>query len=149
MGVLDRFLGGTNLEVFKVRLFLPPAARRLRTSSSRLSCQPWVRELMFVFVIAHQFGMYIMFPIGWMYYFGTNLDQRFSVPDFWPKAGETHRIPFEREELGVELERLRTRRLAIRDARLQREAGEQQLQHQQQEARATQVEAGAAFAERR
>lgn len=68
--------------------------------------------------------MYILFPIGWMYYFGTNLDNRFAVPDFWPKPGETHKIPFEREELGQELERLRTRRLALRDARLQREAAE-------------------------
>lgn len=57
-----------------------------------------------------------------MYYFGTNLDNRFSVPDFWPKAGETHKIPFEREELGQELQRLRERRLRLRDERLEREA---------------------------
>jgi len=65
--------------------------------------------------------MYIMFPISWMYYFGTNLDNRFSVPDFWPKEGQTHRIPFDREEIGQELERLKTRRLALRDARLAKE----------------------------
>ena len=47
-----------------------------------------------------------MFPIGWMYYFGTNLDNRFSVPDFWPKPEETNRIPFEREDIRKELDRL-------------------------------------------
>ena len=53
-----------------------------------------------------------------MYYFGTNLDNRFSVPDFWPKPGETHRIPFEREEIQSELERLKQRRLALRAERV-------------------------------
>jgi protein PET100 len=56
-----------------------------------------------------------------MYYFGTNLDQRFSVPDFWPKPEETHKIPFEREEMAVELQRLRERRLRLRTERLERE----------------------------
>ena len=40
-----------------------------------------------------------MLPIGWMYYFSTDLEERFSVPDFWPAPEMTHRIPFEREEL--------------------------------------------------
>jgi protein PET100 len=66
-----------------------------------------------------QFGMYIMFPIGWMYYFGTNLDQKFSVPDFWPKPSQMHKIPYEREEIDSELERLKRRRLAMRKARLE------------------------------
>lgn len=65
--------------------------------------------------------MYIMFPIGIMYYFGTNLDSRFSVPDFWPKEGQTHRIPFEREEITEELGRLKERRLAARQRRLEME----------------------------
>ncbi|KAF2767497.1 hypothetical protein EJ03DRAFT_315699 [Teratosphaeria nubilosa] len=69
-----------------------------------------------------KFGMYIMFPIGIMYYFGTNLDSRFSVPDFWPKEGQTHTIPFEKEDINAELERLRQRRLAARAARLAAEA---------------------------
>lgn len=69
----------------------------------------------------HQFGMYIMFPIGWMYYFGTNLDERFSVPDFWPKENETHHIPFEKDEIQSELARLRARRLAARQRRLELE----------------------------
>ncbi|MCJ1258907.1 hypothetical protein MMC24_006741 [Lignoscripta atroalba] len=68
-----------------------------------------------------KFGMYIMFPIAWMYYFGTNLENRFSVPDFWPKAENTHRIPFEREEIQSELERLKQRRLARRARRLEKE----------------------------
>ena len=65
--------------------------------------------------------MYIAFPIGWMYYFGTNLDSRFSVPDFWPKPEETNKIPFQKEDIGRELERLRARRLRLRDERLERE----------------------------
>lgn len=62
--------------------------------------------------------MYIMFPIGFMYYFGVNLDSRFAVPDFWPKKGETNEIPFEKEEIAQELERLKQRRLAARARRL-------------------------------
>lgn len=68
-----------------------------------------------------KFGMYIMFPIGWMYYFGTNLESRFSVPDFWPKPENTHRIPFERGELEEELERLKKMRLDRRARRLELE----------------------------
>ena len=62
--------------------------------------------------------MYIMFPIAIMYYFGTNLDRRFSVPDFWPKPETTHKIPFERDEIQAELARLRTKRLERRARRL-------------------------------
>lgn len=61
-----------------------------------------------------------------MYYFGTNLDQRFSVPDFWPAKEATNQIPFEREEITEELARLRAKRLEARARRLaleQREAG--------------------------
>jgi protein PET100, fungi type len=66
--------------------------------------------------------MYIMFPIGIMFYFGTNLDQRFAVPDFWPKPEHANRVPFEREEIEAELARLRARRLYLRDRRLEQEA---------------------------
>ena len=62
-----------------------------------------------------------MFPIGIMYYFGTNLDARFSVPDFWPGPEQTHKIPFERDEIDKEIARLRERRLAARDRRLEME----------------------------
>lgn len=60
-----------------------------------------------------------------MYYFGTNLENRFSVPDFWPKAEQTHKIPFEKDEIHGELERLRQKRLARRARRLEgeRESG--------------------------
>ncbi|TID20033.1 hypothetical protein E2P81_ATG07338 [Venturia nashicola] len=68
-----------------------------------------------------KFGMYIMFPIGWMYYFGTNLDSKFSVPDFWPRPEQQHKIPFERDEIESELQRLQRRRLALREKRLREE----------------------------
>lgn len=41
-----------------------------------------------------------------MYYFGTNLENRFSVPDFWPSQEQSHRIPFEREEIRDEVRRI-------------------------------------------
>lgn len=84
-----------------------------------------------------KFGMYIMFPIGIMYYFGTNLDSRFAVPDFWPKEGQTHTIPFEKEDIHEELERLKQRRLAVRAHRLAMESrGEkyEQTEHRREEA---------------
>lgn len=67
--------------------------------------------------------MYIMFPIGWMYYFGVNLDTRFSVPDFWPEPGSTHKIPFEKDELKELSAKLKADRLAKRRRRLEREEG--------------------------
>ncbi|KAM7223719.1 hypothetical protein V8F06_000735 [Rhypophila decipiens] len=84
-----------------------------------------------------KFGMYVMFPIGIMYYFGTNLDERFSVPEFWPKPEQTNKIPTDRDEIQAELERLRQKRLYVRDRRLaaeaQAQAREQQLLLQQQQ----------------
>ena len=65
--------------------------------------------------------MYIMFPIAIMYYYGTNLDNRFSVPGFWPKPEQTNKIPFEKDEIQAELERLRQKRLFLRDKRLEQE----------------------------
>ncbi|KAF2180232.1 hypothetical protein K469DRAFT_291015 [Zopfia rhizophila CBS 207.26] len=78
-----------------------------------------------------KFGMYILFPIGIMYYFGTNLDDRFSVPEFWPKQEQTHKIPYEREEIKSELERLRAKRLALRQQRLE-EGAQAQSRNQDQ-----------------
>lgn len=66
--------------------------------------------------------MYVMFPIGIMFYFGTNLDERFAVPDFWPKPEQANRVPLERDEIHAELQRLRARRLYLRDRRLEAEA---------------------------
>ncbi|QIX01674.1 hypothetical protein AMS68_007191 [Peltaster fructicola] len=76
-----------------------------------------------------KFGMYILFPISMMYYFGTNLDNRFSVPDFWPSKDQTHKIPFDREERQKELERLRGIRLANRAKRLQAESQGDNIDH--------------------
>ncbi|CAA9963530.1 DUF2346 domain containing protein [Pyrenophora teres f. maculata] len=70
-----------------------------------------------------KFGMYILFPISIMYYFGTNLDGKFTVPDFWPKAGQTHKIPYDREEIARELERLKVRNLENKRRREARERG--------------------------
>jgi protein PET100 len=73
--------------------------------------------------------MYIMFPIAIMYYYGTNLDNRFSVPDFWPKPEQTNRVPFERDDIAAELARLKAKRLYMRDKRIAQE----KLQNQQQQ----------------
>ena len=59
-----------------------------------------------------------------MYYFGTNLENRFSVPGFWPAPDATHKIPFEKEEIHGELERLRRKRLERRARRLDTEEKE-------------------------
>ena len=96
--------GGANLEVFKVRTSTTVSVFRSIDTN-----------------IYPQFGMYIMFPIGWMYYFGVNLDTRFAVPDFWPSPETTHKIPFEREELKELSERLKADRLEKRRRRLERE----------------------------
>ncbi len=73
-----------------------------------------------------------MFPIGIMYYFGTNLDSRFNVPDFWPKPEHANRVPTDRDEIQAELARLRARRLYNRDRRLAAEAEQRRLQEQQE-----------------
>jgi protein PET100 len=62
--------------------------------------------------------MYIMFPIGWMYYFGTNLDNKFSVKDFWPSKEQLNKIPTERDDIAQEVERMKKQRLRKREARL-------------------------------
>ena len=54
-----------------------------------------------------------------MYYFGTNLDQKFSIPDFWPTAEQSHKIPREKEDIKREVERIR---MEIRERKLLREA---------------------------
>ena len=77
-----------------------------------------------------------MFPIGIMYYFGTNLDSRFAVPDFWPKPGQTHTIPFEKDDIKEELEHLKQRRLAVRAQRMAMQSrGEryEQTEHRREE----------------
>ncbi|KAH6694107.1 mitochondrial cytochrome c oxidase assembly factor [Plectosphaerella plurivora] len=73
-----------------------------------------------------KFGMYLMFPIGIMYYFGTNLDSRFAVPGFWPKAEHSHKIPFEREDIKNEYVRLTLRQRQIDAMKREREAPREQ-----------------------
>lgn len=78
--------------------------------------------------------MYIIFPIGWMYYFGTNLDDRFSVPGFWPTTEQSHKIPLEKEEIDRELSRMRMLDAVKREKRQQRAALEAEAQAQAQAA---------------
>ncbi|KAI0481012.1 hypothetical protein GGR56DRAFT_672057 [Xylariaceae sp. FL0804] len=72
--------------------------------------------------IFKQFSFYVMFPIGFMYYFGTNLDDRFAVHGFWPTKEQSNQVPKDREEIQAELARLRARRLYLRERRLETEA---------------------------
>ncbi|EKV12229.1 Putative Mitochondrial cytochrome c oxidase assembly factor [Penicillium digitatum] len=74
-----------------------------------------------------KFGMYVLFPIGWMYYFGTNLDNRFSTKGFWPTAEQSHKIPLDKEEIDQELTRMR---MVDAMKREQRQAAETQAQIQ-------------------
>jgi protein PET100 len=71
-----------------------------------------------------------MFPIGWMYYFGTNLDDRFSVKGFWPTAEQSHKIPLDKEEIDQELSRMRMADALRNERRKQREAAEAQARAQ-------------------
>lgn len=75
--------------------------------------------------------MYLMFPIGIMYYFGTNLDERFAVAGYWPKAENSHKIPFERDEIKEEYKRLMQRQRYLEDLRRKREEREGVSRQQQ------------------
>lgn len=79
-----------------------------------------------------QFGMYVLFPIGWMYYFGTNLDERFSVPGFWPTTEQSHKIPLEKEDIDKELARMRMADAVKRERREQEREREIEFQAQAQ-----------------
>ncbi|KAJ6134145.1 hypothetical protein N7523_000467 [Penicillium sp. IBT 18751x] len=81
-----------------------------------------------------KFGVYILFPIGWMYYFGTNLDDRFKVKGFWPTEEQSHKIPLDKEEIDQELARMRM----VDTMRRERQAAAQaQIQAQQAQAAST------------
>ncbi|KAE8142160.1 hypothetical protein BDV38DRAFT_278335 [Aspergillus pseudotamarii] len=86
-----------------------------------------------------KFGMYVLFPIGWMYYFGTNLDDRFSVPGFWPTTEQSHKIPLDKEEIDKELARMRMVD-SIRREKRQREAQAQAEAQMQAESQAQNAE---------
>lgn len=64
-----------------------------------------------------QFGTYLIFPIGIMWYFGANLDDRFDVPGFWPRPEHTNRVPHSREEIKAEYERIVERQRALNERR--------------------------------
>lgn len=67
-----------------------------------------------------------------MYYFGTNLEGRFTVPGFWPTTEQSHKIPMEKEEIDKELARMRMVDAVRRERREEREALEQAQQAQAQ-----------------
>ncbi|KAL3448531.1 hypothetical protein BJX65DRAFT_306968 [Aspergillus insuetus] len=79
-----------------------------------------------------KFGMYVIFPIGWMYYFGTNLDERFSVPGFWPTAEQSHKIPLEKDDINKELARMRMADAVKRERRERQQQQELSTQAQDQ-----------------
>ncbi|USP80514.1 hypothetical protein yc1106_07788 [Curvularia clavata] len=97
-------MGGPNLEVFKVRFFSEKLSLALVYNTG-------LTYALDTFSNSHSV----------MYYFGTNLDGRFSVPDFWPKPGQTHKIPYDRDEIAKELERLKARNLENKRRREERE----------------------------
>ena len=69
-----------------------------------------------------------------MYYFGTNLDDRFHVAGFWPTAEQSHKIPLEKDEIDNELARMRKVDAQRRERRrLENEAQQQQQRRHQQE----------------
>jgi len=69
-----------------------------------------------------KFGVYVLFPVAMMWYFGSNLDEKFSVPGFWPSKEQSNKVPRDRNELDDELERLKIIRLNMRQKRLEEEA---------------------------
>jgi protein PET100 len=71
--------------------------------------------------------MYLAFPIGYMYYFGTNLEERFNVPDFWPTKEQSNRIPYERDEIRAEVERIQRQMRDREQARQQRRTDDDAL----------------------
>lgn len=72
--------------------------------------------LTFLFV---QFGFYVMFPIGSMYYFGSPdfFEHYVKNLKFWPEESKTNRPPVEKEDIRAALEELRRDRLARKAAR--------------------------------
>lgn len=62
-----------------------------------------------------------------MYYFGTNLDDRFHVKNFWPTAEQSHKIPLDKEEIDKELARMRALD-ALRKERREKEQAAQAAQ---------------------
>ena len=72
-----------------------------------------------------------------MYYFGTNLDARFNVPDFWPTAEQSHKIPYDKADIKKEVERYQ---LQMRDVAERRKRAEQLERGKMEEEKAGQDE---------
>jgi protein PET100, fungi type len=63
-----------------------------------------------------------------MYYFGTNLDERFSVPDYWPTKEQSHTLPYDHKDLKEEVMRIQNQmrlKAEITKKRREQEAAEQ------------------------
>ena len=73
-----------------------------------------------------KFGMYLSFPIGWMYYFGTNLENRFNIPNFWPTQEQSHKLPPSSDALREEVLRLQQ---SIKERRMERDRLAEQSQN--------------------
>lgn len=130
-------MGGPNLEIFKFALYIftPVVTMRMSFSSPipspfhSLSISLSLPSLPSLSPISPPFLLPLLthsltHTLPATVYFGTNLDQRFAVPDFWPRPEETHRIPFERAEIVAEMERLKRKRLWLREQRLRNGARE-------------------------
>jgi len=111
-------MGGSNLEVFKVGSAI--CCQQHQLSFSSLECTA-THHTTTPPPLRLTLKRYIMFPIAVMYYFGTNLDNRFHVGGFWPNENQTHKIPHERDEIKNELQRLQRKRLEKRAARMELE----------------------------
>ncbi|KAJ5166407.1 uncharacterized protein N7482_005188 [Penicillium canariense] len=137
--ILRRLQGG-NLEVFKVSsALIYMSSKPLQFLSFQCFYNGLSPACTNLFSL--QFGMYVLFPIGWMYYFGTNLDDRFNVKGFWPTAEQSHKIPLDKEEIDKELSRMRMAD-ALRRERQQKEqealAAQAQAQADTQQSQASQ-----------
>lgn len=60
-----------------------------------------------------------------MYYFGTNLDERFNVPDYWPTKEQSHTLPYDHAELKEEVMRLQREMREKAERRRAAQEGEQ------------------------
>lgn len=68
-----------------------------------------------------------------MYYFGTNLDERFDVPDYWPTQANSHTLPYDHKDLKAEVLRLQREMKEKSERRKAREdaMGAQQVEAQE------------------
>ncbi|OZJ03171.1 hypothetical protein BZG36_04075 [Bifiguratus adelaidae] len=74
-----------------------------------------------------KFGIYVMFPIGWMLYFGGPefFDRHVRNINFWPKEETTNKPPSTKQDIQSELVRLKLEREARWRRRHEQQAQEQ------------------------